>query len=269
MSVKQFLTSRVFLRHLILVLLLLLILLIVTMQVLKTYTLHGQAIPVPDFQGLTFEQATESALKNQLKVQLVDSFFVSEEVPGVIVEQVPEAGLMVKQNRTIFLTKNLMVPEQTIFPRLTDISFRQAMVILENYNLQMGKIIYQPSEFNDLVLKALIDSIQIHEGQKVPRGATVDLVIGRNTGNSATPLPNLTGLTLKEAKDLIAGSFLNTGVIIYDNTILTEEDSLQARIWKQQPSPSMTSIVNIGTSVDLWVTVDEMKLAIDTLLQEF
>jgi beta-lactam-binding protein with PASTA domain len=269
MSLKQFLVSRVFVRHLIVAFLLVFILIFITLKGLKVYTHHGEAYPVPDFSGLTFEQAEETARQTNLKVELIDSVYLNDQLPGVIVEQVPEAGLKVKQNRVVFLTKNSMQPEMVTIPKLTDISFRQAQVLIENCGLRIGNISYHPSEYNDLVLKIHIDSVDIHPGQQIAKGTSVDLIIGSSLENSATPLPDLTGLTIQEAQNTLTYAMLNQGVLIYDESIISKDDSLNARVWKQQPSSKITENVNLGTSVDLWITVDALKIATDTIIQEY
>jgi ribosomal protein L28 len=53
---------------------------------------------------------------------------------------------------------------------------------------------------------------------------------------------------------------LNMGVLIYDETIISKEDSLNARVWKQNPNPKVTGYVNLGSSVDIWITVDALKI---------
>jgi beta-lactam-binding protein with PASTA domain len=268
MSLKQFLFSRLFLRHLILAILLLSILIFITLKGLNTYTHHGEAYPVPDFSGLTVEQAEKTARHNNLKTELIDSVHIDDALPGVIVEQVPEAGLKVKRNRVVFLTKNSMQPEMITVPKLTDISFRQALVLIENCGLQVGTIFYHPSEFNDLVLNVQKDSTDIRQGQQLAKGSRIDLIIGRNQGNISAPLPNLIGLTINEALMSLTGAMLNPGVIIYDNSFVTKTDSLNAMVWKQQPTPKITPEVNLGTSVDLWVTIDALKIATETIISE-
>lgn len=268
MSLKQFLFSRVFLRHLILAILLVSVLIFITLKGLKTYTHHGEAYPVPDFSGLTVEQAEETARQNHLVAELIDSVYKDDVLPGVIVEQVPEAGLKVKRKRVIFLTKNSMQPEMVTIPKLTDISFRQALVLIENCGLQIGNISYHPSEYNDLVLKVQKDSADIRQGQQLAKGSRIYLIIGRSQGNIATPLPNLIGLTIAEAQMTLTGAMLNPGVIIYDNSFVTKTDSLNAMVWKQQPTPKMTPEVSMGTSVDLWVTIDALKVATETIISE-
>jgi eukaryotic-like serine/threonine-protein kinase len=260
MSLSRFLTSRTFLIQLILAAVFVVVLLVLTMKGLENYTRHGQSNPVPDFSGLVPAEAKKIAEKNNMKVKVVDSLFLEDAAPGTVVDQIPVPGHGVKQNRTIFLTINSTLPEMVTLPQLTDISFRQAQVLAENAGLQIGEISYHPSEFNNLVLSVKIDSAAIFPGKQLPKGTRIDLVIGRQLGNQATLLPDLTGLTIAEAQLTLTNAMLNTGVIIFDESVVSGEDSINAQIWRQRPDPKVTITVLTGTSVDLWATVDQLKI---------
>ena len=260
MSLSKFLRSRTFFGHLMLAILLVLALLIGTMQVLKIYTRQGDTFPVPDFSGLTVNEAMKAARQYDLEIAIMDSLFMENAPPGVIVDQVPNAEHHVKKGRTIFLTINSTQPEQVTLPQLTDISFRQAQALIENSGLQIGNIAYRPSEYSDLVLEVQKDSRELVPGQKLPKGTPIDLVVGREQGNQVTDLPDLTGLRIPNARETLTDAMLNMGVVIYDESVLSAEDSTNARVWKQSPNPKVTATANLGSSVDLWVTVDHLKI---------
>jgi beta-lactam-binding protein with PASTA domain len=260
MSLKDFLTSRVFLKHLILAILLVLIIIIFTLQRLKSYTQHGQSFPVPDFTGLTLHEIEPIAEQNDMQYEIIDSVHFAGAKPGVVVEQVPEANARVKRNRVVLLTINSTVPEKVTLPKLTDISFRQAQALIENCGIVLGNITYEPSEYNNLVLKVEQNANELKQGDIIFKGSSVDLIIGSSSGNQDTPLPNLTGLTFNFADSLLKNNFLNTGVVIYDGTVITSEDTLSAFVWKQYPSIKNARIVSLGTSVDLWFTLDSLKI---------
>ena len=112
MSLKNFITSRVFLKHLILAFLLVLIIVVFTLRQLKSYTRHGESFPVPNFTGLTINEIETISEQNDLKYEIIDSTHFNGAKPGVVVEQVPEAGSRVKRNRIVFLTINSTVPEK-------------------------------------------------------------------------------------------------------------------------------------------------------------
>lgn len=260
MSFKKFLQSRTFIIHLILAVILLIGILFLVMQGLKSYTRHGQSEPVPDFSGFTPEEVVKTARQNNLRVRIIDSLYVDDADPGVIVDQVPEPGHGVKENRTVFLTINATQPELVTIPQLTDISFRQAQVMIENSGLRIGQVSYEPSEYVNLVLNVMVDSVEIDPEEKLPRGTSIDLVVGREQGNMETSLPNLTGFKVDEARAALNDARLNAGVLIYDESVTDRQDSLDARVWRQRPNPRGSVSIPVGSLVDLWVTVEETKL---------
>jgi len=253
-------TSRILLIQIIIAAGILFLLIFMTLKGLEIYTRHGQSNPVPDFRGMSQPEADKVARHHQLRVEVVDSVFIESAAPGAIVDQLPEPGHGVKEKRTIFVSINSSQPEMVVLPQLTDISFRQAQVLIENSGLEIGNITFRPSEYHNLVLEVQKDSVRVRSGQKISKGSRIDLVLGRAQGNASTILPDLTGLTAEEAVQVLMNMMLNTGVIIYDNNIQSPADSLNAKVWRQRPSPKTTSAINMGTSVDLWVTTDSLKL---------
>ena len=260
MSLIKFFKSRVFLKHLILAFILISVIISITLLRLKSYTRHGESYPVPNFSGLTIDEIESVAEQNDIEFEIIDSIHFDGAQPGVVVEQVPEAGFKVKRNRIVYLTINSTVPEKVILPKLTDISFRQAQALIENCGIVLGTITYQPSEYNNLVLKIEQNSREIKEGDIILKGSSVDLIIGSSSGNQEAPLPDLIGLTYSQAEAILTTNMLNKGVLICDETILSSEDTLRAIIWKQYPNFKNTRIVSLGTSIDLWLTLDSLKI---------
>lgn len=260
MSFKKFLASRAFFTNLIIAIALAVVLLFLILQGLKSYTRHGQSNPVPNFTGLLKHEAEITAQKHNLKVVVIDSVYTDIVGPGEVIEQVPSPGFKVKDYRIIFLTVNSVNKEMVVLPKLNEISFRQAQVLVENYGFLIGEISYQPSEYNNLVLRVEQDSTEISEGTLVLKGSRIDFIVGRDAQNEQTPLPDLKGLKIEPAKEILTDAMLNLGVLIYDETILSAEDTINASVWQQRPKQNANSSVELGTSVDLWLTIDEEKL---------
>ncbi|MFV0590429.1 MAG: PASTA domain-containing protein [Draconibacterium sp.] len=263
MSLKKFLVSRIFWINLLIAIVLVSAIIAVTLSSLKSYTHHGISYNVPNFSGMTFNEAKEVAGATLLKVELLDSVYDKTVQPGAVVDQVPKANQQVKEGRLIYLTINANEAEMVHIPKLTDISFRQAQVLLENCGLTIDSISYQPSEYTDLVLSAFQGEKELAEGDRLEKGSSVTLVVGQSRGNMETLLPDLKGLFFEEARTILTDARLNLGVVIYDPSISTQEDSLNARIWKQMPDNKLVQKVYLGSSVDLWLTVDTEKLATD------
>ena len=55
-------------------------------------------------------------------------------------------------------------------------------------------------------------------------------------------------------------AFLNLGYPIYDNSILTEEDSLNAKVYRQKPMAGRHIQIPMGSYIDVWLTADSVKL---------
>jgi len=256
MRVKEFFTSKIFLKNLGLAVLLTIVLIWFTMLMLSLYTNKGENIPAPDFKGLTLTQVEALTGKNDLRFVVEDTIYRKEVHPGTVVMQNPVAGHKIKPNRLIYITLASSMPEQVEVPKLTDVSSRQARVLLESKGFALGNIELRPSEFNDLVLEQKHNGQMIPPGSRLDNGSTIDLVVGKNMAGGETTIPDLNSLTLTDAQNLLNGRSLNIGVVIYDTTVLTAEDTLKAMIWKQMPLPDSTTLVMPGISVDLWLKLN-------------
>jgi eukaryotic-like serine/threonine-protein kinase len=263
MGIRNFLTSSTFLKHLILAIGISLAAIFLILLSLKIYTRHGESITVPNLYGYTENEFREILEKLDLKYLITDSIYIEDVTAGGVIDQVPEPGHGVKVSRTLFLTINAIAPEQVTIPRLTDISLRQSLAQLESAGLLSGEVTYKPSAFRNLVLLATVNSKEVFEGETVAKGTRIDLIVGSGQDMELVYLPVLNGLTLETARQIIAESMLSVGAVIYDNTVISRYDSLNARIWKQQPDYRNIMQVNIGSSVDIWVSMDENKFIED------
>jgi len=260
MSFKSFLTSRTFFIQLAIAIAIVVVLLLMTMFGIRKYTNHGESQPVPDLAGMKIEQAEQLLASKNLTYEISDSTYLDSAEPGSIIGQMPQAGHSVKEGRTIFLSICAIAPEQVAMPKLTDISFRQAVNIMQAEGLNVGVINYVPSEFSNLVLGQQINGQEVEPGVMVNKGSRVDLRIGKSSSGEKTVVPNLFGETLSQARSEIASLFLNVGAIIYDESVQSQEDSLNAKVWQQRPSNSSYDEIELGASIDVWLTMDDSKL---------
>ncbi len=261
----KFLISKVLYKHLAMAVGVLAVIITATFIGINIYTHHGEAYEVPDFSGLTESQFKELIKQKEFRYNIIDSVHFDDILPGAVVEQIPKAGAKVKKNRTIHFTINALMPEQVQVPNLVDYSLRNAKVILESYGLITGELIYVPSEYTNLVLGQHFEGKAISPGTSVQKGSVIDLLIGQGLSNKKTNIPNLSGLSIDEAKYLCQSASLNIGASMYDESVQTPEDSLFAFIWKQHPMPTEGSRLQLGSSIDVWLSVDSSKIRPDTL----
>lgn len=260
MSLKAFLKSKTFLFHFILGVVVLVVVVYLTMLGLKMYTHHGKTQSVPDFLGLTETEVGIVVNENKLRYSVVDSVFVPDAIPGTIISQHPQFGYNVKQNRTIYLTIAAISPEKVLLPQVVDVSLREAQSRLENAGLKLGAVEYIPSEFMHLVLEKKLYGIDLPDDTLLIKGTAVDLVVGKGLSNEVTVVPSLLGSDLDVVREQLYEVGLNVGAVIYDNSFVTAEDSLVAIVWKQSPEHDANQYIGLGSSVDLWLTIDQEKI---------
>ncbi|MCZ2417583.1 MAG: PASTA domain-containing protein, partial [Burkholderiales bacterium] len=103
---------------------------------LHLFTRHGKGLLVPDFSGLSMEEARKTARPLHLRLEVTDSLYMPELPAGVIFRQVPPPGQHVKKNRRIELTVNSLLPRQVSVPSLVGFSLRQAKAELASHGLK-------------------------------------------------------------------------------------------------------------------------------------
>jgi beta-lactam-binding protein with PASTA domain len=256
----NYIEERIVLRNLVLAFLILFFGTAFIMQVLKVVTRHNHNLSVPDFSGLTLEEAINTANKRDLRIEVFDSVFLSDYERGTVVEQHPRAGFMVKKNRKVFLTMNAMNPDRIAMPNLVDLTFIQARAKLESFGLKIGRITYEPDMGINLVLAQRMNGRTIVPGDSVIKGAKVDLVLGKGLSDEEAAIPNLVGLSLEAANIMASDRFLSVGAAVRDNTVTNDEDEQKAIVFKQKPEPGNGNTLPMGSAIDVWITLDSAKV---------
>jgi eukaryotic-like serine/threonine-protein kinase len=266
MSIKNFIFSKIFLKNLGMAAVLIVGMLMGLLIWLNFYTRHGQSRPVPDFIGLSTEQAARQARKSKVRFQIIDSVYTSDVPRGCIAEQNPKPGFKVKKWRNIILTLNAFNPEMVVMPNLVDLPKRQAIALIESAGLEVGSLRYIPDISLDVVIEQLHNGKGIQAGDSLQKGSIIDLVLGKGLSNQRTSVPDLIGLSLGSAKNRILGASLTLVTSVFDNSIISGKDSTNAFVYKQNPDYSADVTLQLGSSIYLWLTVDSAKLPADSAL---
>lgn len=223
---------------------------------LRIYTHHGRSFSVPDFKGLSMERVEQIAKSKELRVKLVDSTFVAYLPKGSIIDQHPLPGISVKKNRTIFLTINAFSQAKVEMPNIVGVSFRQGKSMLEARGLKVGKLIYKPDFAENNILKQLYNGAEINIGTMIEKGQSVDLVLGNGLGRSSSVVPDLFKLPYKRAVNQINDGFFNVGKVYFDASVRSYNDTLNAMVIKQRPLYSKKGRAVMGSTIDIWLSVD-------------
>ena len=140
---------------------------------LDSYTMHNQAIEVPDLKGLQEEAAATILSHRGLRCQVIDSVYSRTVAPGAVVEQIPGANQKVKENRIIFLTVNARNAQTVALPDVGETSLRQAIASLKSLGFVVDSIQYVTYEYRDLVVGVTYNGTTVSAGQRLPYGAKI------------------------------------------------------------------------------------------------
>jgi beta-lactam-binding protein with PASTA domain len=218
---------------------------------LRHFTRHGQALIVPDFTGLTLQQAQKVAKTHSLRLEVLDSLFLANRTRGSIFRQIPESGEKVKKNRRILVTINSILPRKVNAPSLVGFSLRQAKAEITSQNFQLGKLTYVYDIATNSVLAQYYHGELLMPGTLIEAQSTIDLTLGVHPDYNRTYIPNVVGVNLEMAKDIITDHSLNVGRVIFDSSVRTASDSLLAVIIRQSPEASESAVWTMGHDVNL------------------
>lgn len=243
-----YLGTPTFRKNLIAAIISIVVLLLAVFYSLSMYTRHGEGLPVPKLKGMSVESAIQLLESQGLRYQ-IDSIYQVDKQPGLVVEQDPDPNTNVKVKRTIYLTIITRQAPDVNFPDIAGKTFLEAQAILSNYGLKVGDTTYTSDVARDVILRVTYGGDSIRAGENLPKGSRIDLTLGDGLGASEVDLPDLTGLTLDEARMALIGSSLSLGSVGYDGIVL---DSTTATIIRQMPALSDTlNKVSIGSRVDV------------------
>ena len=209
---------------------------------------------MPSFINMTVDEAEELARLNELRLEVTDSVYINRMAPGAIFRQNPEAAGMVKKNRRILLTINAVVPKQVSMPSTVGYSLRQAQSELVSSQLVLGKLIYQDDIATNNVLEQLYKGRPIEPGTKIPSESVIDLRVGMNQNDTATFVPEVRAVPYRLVRERLAEHSLNLKRAIFDESVESYADSLNALVYKQIPEANDTLAVKLGSEVTVYLS---------------
>ncbi len=250
-KIRAFVWSKHFLKHFGLVILTYLLVVSFVIFYLDSYTNHGQKIEVPNLIGKNVSTIKSIIEERGLEYEVLDSIYDPQKPEGTILDQDPlptsKSLVFVKEGRIVRVrvSKKTRLVEM---PSLIDKSIRFAESVLKNRGLEYS-IEYKPSsEADGAVLEQKYKGSKIKEGQRIPIGSKIVLIVGRNEGGKPVQIPNLYGLTISEAK-LRLSEIPSLVFNLNCPDCMNSEDSSNAIIESQSPefidgvlSPSGTTV---------------------------
>lgn len=256
----SWLKNHTILYHLVVIALVLLGLAVVSFVAMALGTRHSARRTVPDFVGLKLNDANYFAGRRDLKIIINDSLHVSAYPGGVILDQLPKGGVVVKPGRKVYVTVNSVRQRMVVVPYVAGRSLRQAKNMLETAGLTIDNLEYVEDIATNYVLGEVVDGVEVLEDSlevRAEMGSGVVLRVGVSPTDKQTLVPQVLGRTLFEAKSRLWEAGLNVGEIEFDGDVDLSERN-RAKVYYQ--SELVGSPLEYGSHIALRLTADAERL---------
>jgi eukaryotic-like serine/threonine-protein kinase len=253
--VFKFITRRSLWINVIAAAVFLVLLLLLFLILLGPITRHGKLMKIPSVTGQSLVEAKKTLESQGFDIQIQDSVYYDTIAPLQVIKQVPEADNLVKVNRTVYLTINRAVPPFVDMPNLVSMTFRTAEMILLHYGLKLKDTVFKPDFAKNSVLDQLYNNESIKPGTKIQQGSAITLVLGSGVGGTQFAVPDLFGLTFKEARVALDADGLAVGSVTPDPDV---KDTLGGFIYRQSPDQfddeKRLNRMRQGQTIDIWIS---------------
>ena len=251
----KFITSRPLWVNILVGIVLAVVIFVVMISSLGWFTNHNDAKTVPSVTGKSLTEAQKILNDAGFTVEIQDSIYHDSLPPLQVIRQVPDEMEVVKSTRTVYLTYNRQTPPLVEMPRVVGYSFRNAIMVLENAGLKLGDTTFRPDFAKNSVLEQLYNGVTIQPGAKIAMGSRIGLVIGSELSNAAFAIPNLVGLTVQQARELLNSKNIYLASIIADPEV---RDTASAFVYRQSPDrfDDEGRVISIreGQVMDIWIS---------------
>ena len=230
---------------------------------LKAGTRHNDTIVVPNFVGMSIDDARLVAGDNDLNIVVRDSIFDVDLPGGTVVDQLPGTSdvrdVTVKPGRKIYVTINAYSRRQVDVPYVAKQTLRQALNQLERSGLTVDNLVYEADMTStDYVEKQVVRGKEVTPSSRrtVPVGTGVTLHVTYHRNDQNTFTPRVVGLSLAKAKSTLWDHGLNVGKVVYDESVNDIIERRTARVYMQ--SSAIGSSQRRGAKVDIYLSADDV-----------
>ena len=183
MSLIKFIFSKTFVIQLVLAVIIFVVICFLGLWYLNISTNHDQRIAVPDLSRLTLDEVDVQLDELDLRREILESANYNPDYPRYsVIDQSPDAGKFVKENRKIYLTLNPSGYGKIEIPNLIRRTKRQVEPTLRALGFQVGDITYKDDIAKDAVLELRHNGSKVEPGDLLMKTSTIDLILGNGSG---------------------------------------------------------------------------------------
>ncbi|MCF6182442.1 PASTA domain-containing protein [Lutibacter sp.] len=187
MNFIKFLKSKVFFTQLIIAVVGLVLLFFALQKWLNITTHHNQKIEVPNLKKMSLIKVKHTLNEIDLKMVVLDSASYNPDYPkNSVIDQSPDVGDFVKENRKIYLTLNPSGYKSIPIPNLYGKTKRQATAHLLALGFRISKNEIRVSDIAKDVVRGLkYKGKDLKAGVEIPKNSVITLKLGDGRGSGS------------------------------------------------------------------------------------
>jgi len=215
--------------------------------VMPAYTRQNQNRIMIDIKNRNLDDALKILKSENYRYEVSDTLYTNKFQLGTIVDQYPKPNTRVKSGRTVRL--KIAQPEKSVaIPNLIGQSRRSAELELNQMGLLIDTVY---TEYNPEYPNGTIAWQYPKAGDRRKKGMGIQITVSKGMPPNFFQVPNLIGLSINQARDLIFKSRLKVGKISYHQ----DQDLVPYTVLDQ-------SIKN-GTVLDVTATINLVVSVLD------
>ena len=226
--------------------------------IMPSYVRQDKTLIVTDITGKDLNRALIELETEGYKGVVYDPVYTADVNPQTVVDQYPVAGAKVKPGRTIRL-KISRSEKLIIVPNLVGKSRRSVEISLQQIGLRIDTVY---TEFNPDYPKGTVAWQFPKSGDHIKKGMGLQITVSQGLPPDFFQVPQLFGMSMQNAKDLLTKARLKVGKISYKQN----EDLVPYTVLDQSIAPG--TVLDQTIQVDLVVSILDLKDIFDNLYNE-
>ena len=244
---SNFFEKHPLVKHLLYMLAVSVVIVFLCFMFIKIVARQGKEYELPDLRGMALTQLEEENVLS-LRYVVIDSVYDEEKEGGIVVQQDPKPGTMIKTHRKVYVTVTSYAPSDVVLPELSNMTVRSAVSALEAAGLRCGRLRFVDSPYRNVILETTSNGKMVYAGQKMNQNDVVDLTVGMGETPTGTRVPFVIGQLPAKARRGILSASMNVGQEHFEG--VTNRST--AVCYKLNPDYTGVTRYPLGTYVDIW-----------------
>ena len=204
---------------------------------------ENDEVEVPDFKGMTLEEAQIEAEKYGLKVEEGDQVYSPDQEEGKITSQTPGKGAKVSKGKVI--TVNISLGKKDgVVPNIVGMDYKEAKAYLKDFGFELGMVVkVKSTKPENTVITQSVEA-----GSTADKGTVIDVKVSDGKGKEMKEVPYLIGKDVDTAKSEIIAAGFKVGNIYYEESDEYPKNTITSQQYKSGEE------LEEGTAIDIVVS---------------